>query len=1521
MKRHAALSTRLVRPIWSPRNISSLFLGLAVTFISTLALASTQTTEPAFSYGIGSAGEAPSLPAWKSQQNAIQQAAFDACKSSDPEHYVCTQSVITGEFVPSTATYHNGIQDPIGIVWTQTTTRAAGGDPTVKTLNTQIRVGRFCPEGFSLVSRPLSSRSYETTCVLMEPDTNECEGDPIMVYSGEKFEHEVDFVSADGVLKLQRIFKDQYSGWDLGLPPETLFDTFSPNFQHAAKGVFFGKVYSRYTLTNKSNLNETEDYLHTFDLKYKKSDIDSVNIQIGRHNHRLVSENGKFVGEGPSGKKINLVKQDDQTNQGSSWKLSRKNGDVSYFNSTGKLVRKTLLSGGELFYTYNERDKLATVTDHIGRSLVYNYDNYDRVTSVTLPNGDAVTYEYGEDERLLDFKLLKKVSWSNGESRTYLYNESSYVDAVSSTLPLLTGKLDALGQRIDTTKYQSKKAVYNEEALGIRPRAFSRTSYTVKVTDGLNSTRTYQYSGALKDGTRLLNSTNKPAGSGCTASTESRTYYSNGMLKTEADFNGNKTQYVYDAVSFLETTRVEGIPKADTKDYTANGVALGSGIKKVSTRWHPQHEKPVTVYEPQIIRSYIYNGDTDPFNSNQIARCSSSALPLLCHKVVQASLDANGAAGYSATIDSTVQPRETYFTYDDLGQILTIKRGAQGVQLQEEREYYDSSSANWMKGDLKSVTNALGHKSEFLQYDRNGRLLQMIDANGTEILFAYDARGRTTSQSIDGEITTHEYDLNGNRTSSQLPNGVQVSYEYDAARLLNAVVDSVGNRIEYEYDIEGNLTDERVINIGGGIVYLKNHVRDALSRVQSSADGNGNSSTYLYDAEGNLTGVTDAKQQSNTNTFDPLNRLTLNTDPLKGATRYSYDLQGNLTRVTDPKNNATTYTYNAFGDLVTLTSTDTGTTRFTYDSTGNLTTVTDARNVVRSYTYDALDRVKTISYPASPAENVLFSYDDPTSGNNGIGHLSEARSNDAIINYTYTPSGLVAGKRSSVSNQVATVAYEYDSAGLLTKLTYPSGRIVNYLRDSNGRIAEIATQKNQTSFAQPVVSEIEYMPFGPARAFKYANGLSFDQTFDNAYRPTSIAVFGLSPLFSRSYGYDAVNNITSINDDVSSTHSQMFTYDALNRLVGANGAYGGLAYTYDSVGNRLSETYNGAVSNYVSATSSNRLSSISSTSGNRSFTYDAAGNITQGTRANGTVARYAFNNANRLVSATIGGAVVATYTYDPIGQRVSKTLPTGQKEIYTYDEEGHLISVADGSGNNLREYIYWDSLQIAFARNDAIYFIHNDHLGTPQLMTTASQSVAWRKDYQPFGLSSDRGENAFEIGSRFPGQYFDSETGLHYNYFRDYDPTLGRYIESDPIGLRGGINTYAYVGGNPVNAYDPNGLQPLFDPEPDEFSAGASDMLQAYNEMEHTPWEPLWHTRDKYFHCLGNCNATRRGAGGAGVACAMSDFREGYQQAGSGSSEEDSKGDQRANSTGRWLGENATDQSCSTMCGLFYGRY
>jgi RHS repeat-associated protein len=153
-----------------------------------------------------------------------------------------------------------------------------------------------------------------------------------------------------------------------------------------------------------------------------------------------------------------------------------------------------------------------------------------------------------------------------------------------------------------------------------------------------------------------------------------------------------------------------------------------------------------------------------------------------------------------------------------------------------------------------------------------------------------------------------------------------------------------------------------------------------------------------------------------------------------------------------------------------------------------------------------------------------------------------------------------------------------------------------------------------------------------------------------------------------------------------------------------------------------------------------------------------------------------------------------------------KKVVDGETTHFHYDVDGLLICETDGNGNAIRDYVYLDGEPVAMRVAGDWFWFLNDHLGTPRKMVDASGAVVWKAAYLPFGRAIVAKADV-ENNLRFPGQYFDAETGLHYNWHRYYDPGTGRYFTADPIGLAGGINLFVYVSNNPINAIDPYGLK------------------------------------------------------------------------------------------------------------------
>ena len=344
---------------------------------------------------------------------------------------------------------------------------------------------------------------------------------------------------------------------------------------------------------------------------------------------------------------------------------------------------------------------------------------------------------------------------------------------------------------------------------------------------------------------------------------------------------------------------------------------------------------------------------------------------------------------------------------------------------------------------------------------------------------------------------------------------------------------------------------------------------------------------------------------------------------------------------------------------------------------------------------------------------------------------------------------------------------------------------MSYSFDSQGRIAGISVE------ATPILSSGQYQPFGPVRKWTWANNQSYAITHDLDGRIQTLtlgpAATGL-PDLDQVYGYDSLNRLTAAS------------------ITGATTTPLTENFAYDPIGNRLTNTLNGATTTYTYPTTSHRLQGTSGATA-KTFGYDSAGNVTN---LNGMTLTY--DGRGRLKQAG-----TTTYKVNGLGQRVKKTTTTATT-YFVYDEQGKLIGEYDINGSPIQETIWFNDLPVAVLKPKVgggyeVFYIWADHLGSPRAITRPSDGkLVWEwKNESSFGnnLPNDNpsGLGVFKYPHGFPGQYCDEETGTCYNYYRDnYFPDLGRYGQFDPIGLAGGLNGYAYVGGNPLSFTDPTGL-------------------------------------------------------------------------------------------------------------------
>lgn len=688
------------------------------------------------------------------------------------------------------------------------------------------------------------------------------------------------------------------------------------------------------------------------------------------------------------------------------------------------------------------------------------------------------------------------------------------------------------------------------------------------------------------------------------------------------------------------------------------------------------------------------------------------------------------------------------------------------------RYSYDGSGA------LTGITNALNQSTQITQHLPGGLPQAIVDPNGVKTTLTYDARLRLLSETVSTSagplVTKYAYDAAGNLLTVTLPDNSALTDTYDDAHRLTGVTDLFSNAITYTLDAAGDRTSATVANPGGNTTLQHSATFDTLGRLLHDVGGAGQTTIYGYDGNGNALTVTDPLQHATQRNFDALNRVAKITDAASGNTRIAYDAHDRPLTVTDPNGNTTSYTYDGFGDAIEEISPARGTTVYRYDLDGNLSQKIDARGAIASYSYDALDRITAVTYPGDSAENVAYTYDQ-SSGGFGIGRLTSVADAAGSLSRTYDERGNMLTESRANGSATLSTTYSYDAASRVASTGYPSGWVVGYMRDAMGRITAMTTKAPRASAATPLLSKIGYEPFGPVSGFTYGNGIVESRSFDLDYRLTNLNAIGNAPVQKLGYGYDAANNVLSITDGVTSGNSQKFGYDALNRLTGASGSYGSLGYSYDANGNRLTE--------------------------------NPASSMVPATDGLGSVSAAIYNQAGRLATVNAGTQQLTQYTYDAFGHRSMKVGTLTPLTIYQYDQSGDLLEETSTTTGTQTDYIYLDGRPVAEISGGKVYFLHDDRLGTPQVATNLSQSAVWVGDYLPFGELSSSSQTAL-LGQdlRLPGQENDAETGLYHNGFRDYVPTWGRYLQSDLIGLIGGLNTYAYVGNGPVSRTDPVGF-------------------------------------------------------------------------------------------------------------------
>ena len=927
---------------------------------------------------------------------------------------------------------------------------------------------------------------------------------------------------------------------------------------------------------------------------------------------------------------------------------------------------------------------------------------------------------------------------------------------------------------------------------------------TTTITDGLGQARTFTFQNPVQFLVARHVALSQPC-LYCDTHDASRTYDANGYPSAATDFRANKSTSVYAAVDASGHARGLQTQLVEATGYAEERIT--------NTTWDAHFRVPdqrtvanfANTVEAQT--HFVYNTRGQP-----VARCEYD-------------LTVAGAASYVCAVAGTPPAgvRRWVYTYCDAIDTATPDPVATGDNLAKgcpligllrrvdsprtdvndwiTYEYYLSTDTatpvKYHAGDLQEVIDAAGHVTQYVSYDGNGQLLTMTDPNGVPTTLVHDPRQRVTSRTVGTEVTHFAYFPTGLLQQVTLPDGSTLKYGYDIAHRLTDLTDGLGNHLHYTLDALGNRTAENTYDSTSTLRRTHTRVFNALDELYQdiNAGGSATATTFGYDGNNNRTTVDAPLSRNSVDGYDALNRLHQITDPKNGITKMTYDTRDNVDTVVDPRNLTTTYTHDGFNEVSKLVSPDTGTTVNTYDLDGNLATATDARGAKATYSYDALNRLTKVVYTD---QTINYTYD---AGTNGKGRLTGASDANHSMSFAYDTLGRVISKGQVVGALARTVGYSYTNGDLIT-LTLPSGQKVTY-GYTNHRITSITVG---TTTATTVLNAVTYDPMGPATGWTWGNASTVSRKFDEDYNPSAFVSAGVT------YGYtlDAASRIHSITDSGPASDSLTFGYDTLDRVTSAvnPGLTINRGYAYDANGNRSATT--GPTSTETIAPTSNQVTGITGTPA-RTYGYDAAGNTKSYTGET-----FTFNQRGRMSGASAGSTA---YVYNALGQLVEKSGSAGTV-LLVYDESGHLLGEYSITGTLIQETIWMGDIPVATLRPNGspgcttnpvcVFYVHTDHLGTPRKITasTSSNTLEWRWDPDTFGTAVPSGALTYNL--RFPGQYALSETGLSYNYLRDYDPTIGRYIESDPAGLRGGINTYAYVEDDPLDGIDPFGRSKIY---------------------------------------------------------------------------------------------------------------
>ncbi|WP_406477012.1 putative T7SS-secreted protein [Streptomyces platensis] len=752
------------------------------------------------------------------------------------------------------------------------------------------------------------------------------------------------------------------------------------------------------------------------------------------------------------------------------------------------------------------------------------------------------------------------------------------------------------------------------------------------------------------------------------------------------------------------------------------------------------------------------------------------------------------------------------------------------------------------KHRVLSTTDPLGRITH-IDYDDEGRPVSVVLPDGSRSTTTYNDLGLPlTTTGPDGTTWTHAYDADGNRTATTDPTGATTTYTHDERGHIAAVTDALGNTTRLYCDKAG--LPLAVTDPLGATTHYR---RDAFGRTTSVTDplgetihivwtvegkpaaridATGATEEWTYDGEGNRLTHTDAIGQTTHYEYSHFDLLVARTDPDGVRHAFTHDTELRLTQVTNPQGLTWNYTYDGAGRLISETDFDDRVLAYTHDAAGQLATRTNALGEVTTYSRDPLGRITEKN-----AAGLVTTYEHDSGGS-----LRQAANPDATVTYTHDTLGRVTTE--TVNGR--TMTFTYDALGRRTSRTTPTGHTTTYTYDAAGNRTAMDIAGHALTFDHDAAGQELTRSIGDHLQLAHTwdpTGRLTGQSLTTAATGTLQSPTGTdSPqnpaaaearrVLHRGYTYRADGNLTAIDD--SHTGRRTFDLDRAGRVTAVHATDWTETYAYDEAGNQTHATWPARHAN-ASARGNRQYTGTSIIgSGRIRYEHDGLGRVTLRQKARLSrkpeTWQYTWDAEDRLTAVSTPDGTTWRYLYDPFNRRIAKqrlAIGTGtaaEQIDFTWDGTTLTEQTTRAAAARNAVTLTWDhqglrplaqaerktalmtseSQQVVDQR---FFAIVTDLIGTPTELVSGDGAIAWRTRSTLWGTTTWDSSATAYIPLRFPGQAFDPETGLHYNYNRHYDPATGRYLSADPLGLAPADNPSTYVG-NPTTWSDPLGLTP-----------------------------------------------------------------------------------------------------------------